>query len=594
MLVSLRTLVNRIQSKSFLLAGYGGCLLASGGIVNNYPTPAVAAQDQFGGRFQLPESDRPANPTGVNGMAQIPNVDDEQSSLSSRTDLPVNPYRSSLPETFTSQPLPPAPSAPQSILMPQSPTEESFTRPEEETGMGAETFNLPGERNTASGTFTAQDSPTSQFENPRRFDRPMQDGASDFPPALDRPAAPVVGNNLRERTFNAQPFDSTISDANVQPTTFNQAIAQPELQIDLAKQLISRYLVDSAPNPLPGQPTRLVEMFAQPIASNQRQKMVSQYWETWYDWASLLSRAEHVSWLDGIVVPSSPSDAALLTAAKSQANDQLLAAEIQLGKSQSKLMDFLPNRMATNNGSLTPILPLPSDQPLIQKYNTNYDLYQSYQRIPLRLRGIDSMLPKTLKLICNRATTVQLAVTAAESARQSLANRQTGLAVVLEAGRIWRTSEQDLIASVTSYNQAIGDYSLSVTDGGQAPETIVAMLIGRPKPAAVFPNPGTSQTADNFSGSQGGNRFNQPTNGPAGLQPLPGRPTGFEPSTSNSNLANNRPDFGSPPSRPADGNFAPPRQFDNGGFVPNLNSSPPTDARSANANFGQPNNDFGR
>lgn len=52
---------------------------------------------------------------------------------------------------------------------------------------------------------------------------------------------------------------------------------------------------------------------------------------------------------------------------------------------------------------------------------------------------------------------------------------------VLESGRIWRAAERDLVASVVSYNQAIGDYSMSVTGGYQAPEEVVAMLIAKPQ-----------------------------------------------------------------------------------------------------------------
>lgn len=373
----------------------------------------------------------------------------------------------------------------------------------------------------------------------------------------------------QHQPFRAQPTDSTISDPSVRPTTFNQLPAAPAPQTELAIQLIERYLVDNAPDPLPGQPTKLVDLIRQPIASNRRPAMVSQYWETWYDWSTMLSRAEYVNWLNGISASSGPSDSALLNAAKGSAANQLLAAEIQLGKSQSKLLDYMPMQ-TTIPGNNRPMLPLPSDQPLIKKYNTNYDLFQSYGRIPARLRGVDAMLPKTLELICQRAETVELAYAAAEAARNGLANRQSDLRTVLEAGRLWRTAEQDLIASVTSYNQAIADYSLSVADPSQSPETLVAMLISKPQTLSANPvqpgfgNGGQQPTAL----TQGGYRQNGYNQG--GLNQTSNQSGGFT-----SSQAAFNPNQGAP------------SQF-------SATPTAPLQTRSANADFGQPNNQFGR
>ena len=222
--------------------------------------------------------------------------------------------------------------------------------------------------------------------------------------------------------FNALPVDrSTPIDNQVKPTGYNQVSNRQSNPNELAQQLLSRYQVDNAPSPLPGRPTSLLEMLRQPIPVSQRRTMVSQYWETYYDWATFLSRAEHLSWLNSIAALSSPADQALLRAAKSAAGNHVLAAEIQLGKSQSRLTDFW-----TSNQS--DLLPLPSDKPLVQKYKTNYELYRQHGMIPARLRGIDGMLPKTLRLIQNRAETVRLAKTAADNAKKAVAARQTSLA----------------------------------------------------------------------------------------------------------------------------------------------------------------------
>ena len=90
---------------------------------------------------------------------------------------------------------------------------------------------------------------------------------------------------------------------------------------------------------------------------------------------------------------------------------------------------------------------------------------------------------------------------------QALTSRQSSLASVLEAARIWRTAEHDLVASVTSYNKAIADYSLTIAKSNQSPEQIVGMLIAKPKPkTSSNPYPRTAQQPRN-SASQ----FRQPS-----------------------------------------------------------------------------------
>jgi hypothetical protein len=313
----------------------------------------------------------------------------------------------------------------------------------------------------------------------------------------------------------------------------------------------------------------------------------------------MLSRAEYLNWLNQVPNAGSAPDQALLNAAKSVASDQVLAAEIQLGKSQSKLMDFLPQR-APQVG-FSDLLPLPADQPLIQKYKTNYDLYQSRQMIPHRLRGVDAMLPKTLELICDRAKTIQLAKSAAEATRHALENRQSNVASLLEAGRLWRSAEQDLIASVTSYNQAIADYSLAIAGGGHSPEQIVAMLIAKPQsPSASSPiqemasdppfgNPQFNHSINTPSSQNGIARPSQPSPlrqaiGAEGQNRLGGSNAGQFGSTAGQNTASHPPEnFRSPNQGVTES------QFSNEEFQ---NNPPP---RSANSQFGPVNNNqFGR
>ncbi len=406
-------------------------------------------------------------------------------------------------------------------------------------------------------------------------------------------------------TANAGAPDRGYDDNRVRPTGFNQSMnVRQSTNTDLAMRLMDRYRVSAAPDPLPGQPTSMLEMLQQPITPGQRGAMVQQYWETYYDWATLLSRVKHVRWLNSIATPSSKVDLALLNAARSAARNQMLAAEIQLGKSQSLLTDFMPGRRSD-------IKPLPSDQPIVQNYNTNYDLYKSRGLIPTRIRGIDSILPKKLQLISDRAQTVELAQTAAQNASDALRNRQTTFATVMEAAKLWRAAEQDLIASVIAYNQAIGDYSLTTFGRFNPPPTqLVDMLIAKPKPAKSqianrdsgnsqlspgrygqprnsFGNPTRSDRLSSQNG-RSGNSINASRTGPNGF----GRPSQF--GNSASNLPSNSspgslPPLNGPTSRTANSGFEgqfPKNGDNNSGRGGSGFQQPPTNPRSTGS---QPN-----
>jgi len=170
------------------------------------------------------------------------------------------------------------------------------------------------------------------------------------------------------------------------------------------------------------------------------------------------------------------------------------------------LLQFMPNRRSTDP------LPLPNDLPLIQKYKTNYELYRSRQMMPVSLLGIDQMLPKTLELINLRAEAVKVTKAASDQVLSAASTGGQSVISALEAGRIWRAAEHDLVASVVSYNQAIADYSLSVTGGYQTPEEVVAMLIAKPQASVAQASPmGQGQPGKFNSNAQANQRFgNQP------------------------------------------------------------------------------------
>jgi hypothetical protein len=288
--------------------------------------------------------------------------------------------------------------------------------------------------------------------------------------------------NQQRNAMAQRPMSSFNRDQSVQPTNYAQPVPKKKVRTDLAKSLMARYSVDNLSGQLPGDPLKLVDLISQPIDISRRQEMVHRYWETYYDWAAYVNAQQYLGWLNQVSAGATSAESGMVEAAQLVAQNRVLAAEIQLGKSQAGMLEFLPGRGTSQ-------LPLPADQPLISRYRTNYDLYKSQRMMPESLRGIDQMLPKTLELISNRAEAAQLSRSAADQVLRGLQGRQTSITSVLEAGRIWRLAERDLIASVTSYNQAIADYALSISQGYQPPDKVVAMLIGKPKPNQAQPQP---------------------------------------------------------------------------------------------------------
>ena len=221
-----------------------------------------------------------------------------------------------------------------------------------------------------------------------------------------------------------------------------------------------------------GTPVRLQELFLEPLTGSQRKLMVAQYWETYYDLAALKIAGDYEAWLKSI--STSGSEQGLLATAQRMAADQQLAAKIQLGKSQSRLLDFMPNRRPNE------FAPLPADEPLIEHYVTDYEKYERVRSLPTSLRGIDPMLASTLKLITQRAETVSIAKNAADQAGRSVRNQQMPLASAIAAGQLWREAQMDMIASTVSYNQAISDFVLTL-EGNRSPEQLTAFMLGAPK-----------------------------------------------------------------------------------------------------------------
>ncbi len=396
-----------------------------------------------------------------------------------------------------------APEPPKDLLMPEGPTAKSFGEPlandlraevaerNSDSGVVAANIEMAIEESplSPSGTFVpiqkngaTTQQPAAQFTADRL--------RSEFLPTLDKDqfrsaktqVAPPLNRPMQEVLTASEipthaPVKTNFSasqgqDSAVQLAGFSEPVYKKTKSIPLtAKELISRYSLEEYANPLPGQPVNLVDFFQQPLSLERRSMLVRQYWETYFDWANYVAAERYSQWLKRVPVPESTSEQALLTAVEAVVANDVMAAEVKLLKSQAMLAQFWP---VLSQNSVNPI---PNDLPLIQRYNTNYELYLSRRLVPSKFRGIDQVLPKMLALIERRAEAVGYSKSAAD--RMLAPTQSEHLLTTLEAGKVFYTAECDLIDSVVSYNRAIGDYALSVATQPKSAAEVVEMLIAK-------------------------------------------------------------------------------------------------------------------
>ncbi len=433
-----------------------------------------------------------------------------------------------------------------------------------------------GQRTTPGGFGSAQ-------QDNRAWTNQPQNSQPQNNRALNNPGA----NNLRGRNNSGNQNPGTQRQQEVGA----QNAPAPAIDPSVARSILKQYELNGTADPLPGQPIRLIDlMMRTPL--HQRRAMINQYWETYYDWANLTAARQHLQTLAQIPAPQEPSGLGLLNAARSHAENDILADEIQLVKSQSKLQDFWLQGMPAGNA----MLPLPSDTPLVQEYETHYDWYASRGMLPQRLRGFDQVLPKALQLIADRGNTVRTAKSAMNQARSS----RGGVSAMLSAADLCKRSEESMIASVVNYNRAIADYSLAIAPPHSSPDQVVSMLVNVPTNSPAVANldpsgfPGTANGFQNSTGPFNGSQVNHQVGnrvpslpatmqGQTNLQPVSNQTFNGQPASSQQ-MHDQQPSNGQPNGIRFNGNGA-----GNQGVVDNrYNAAQHTNNPSSNASYNSP------
>ena len=411
--------------------------------------------------YQMPKID-PARFSGPKNLSAQEFKPSEQADIQNRPALEVNQLR----HEFGA---PPSRQTQNSMLPPVSPLDDrKVAKP-----------NPPMPSNN-SGTRRlppVNQEPANLLDPNRISDGLNPSNNSGLSPMGNLESKPIIDRNMplveQPSAMTTSRISDSISDGsrNVAAT-----FASPEAstsKINEAKRIIEFFDVSSNNQPLPGVPVSLEDMM-KTTPLKYRKAMVRQYWETYFDWATLQNRIRHSSWLQQVSNPRTRPEQLLLQTAKSIAKNDVTAAEIQLSKSQSKLQQLA--RSKTRD-----LLPLPLDQPLVTNYNSHYDWYEARDLIPANLKGINEMLPRTHKLISERAKTVAQAENARKLSLQAFSGGQVALGDLLMSGSVWKSSLQDFVGTVVTYNYAISDYALSITSPQKPIDQVVAMLVAKPK-----------------------------------------------------------------------------------------------------------------
>ncbi len=220
-----------------------------------------------------------------------------------------------------------------------------------------------------------------------------------------------------------------------------------------------------------------------------------------------------------------PADIAILRTVRSSAAASLKEAELAVISAQHELAEsaLLPDGDP---------LPLPSDQPHVGPYRTQFDELFSTRAAPGRVRLISRTLPLRRRAIDSRAAAVEAAEKALTATQDAYRSRQADLDVVLacmaQAGR----QRRGLIDSVCYYNHDIVDYAVAVVGKPTSGPALVSMLIKpkgetstttAPKPSSTLGSP----TLEQLQPIPPSSKWNEPTLAPprAGRQLRPSKST---------------------------------------------------------------------
>ncbi len=298
-------------------------------------------------------------------------------------------------------------------------------------------------------------------------DRSLSTGFGGEGSVRERLGPPITADSNRP----ADPAVSNIyMDSQTRPAAHFGSDPFPESE-SIARQILQTFDVSQSKVALPGQPVSLTDVM-RTTAIESRPEMIRAYWQAFEKWTANVGAQTEANQLADLQQPSSAIERDLLSTALSLAKSRILESEIDLGSAQQSLRQFA--------ATIGPdILPLASDLPLVDEYETNYATLAARAPFNSRLNQINETLPKYFQIIQARADASAKCGAASRQAIQACNQNQLALGSALEAIRMHRDSQQDFARAVTRYNLDIAEYALTVAPFGQPPDQVVSMLIKR-------------------------------------------------------------------------------------------------------------------
>jgi hypothetical protein len=122
-------------------------------------------------------------------------------------------------------------------------------------------------------------------------------------------------------------------------------------------------------------------------------------------------------------------------------------------------------------------LPLPSDLPLVGRYQTRFNELFANRPAPAAIGRINATLPLYLDLINARADSVDAGQHALNTAVDAYQSGQVRIERVLQQYVQLRDQRIAFLAVIRDYNNAIADYALRVARPGLSVQEVVSMLV---------------------------------------------------------------------------------------------------------------------
>lgn len=253
--------------------------------------------------------------------------------------------------------------------------------------------------------------------------------------------------------------------------------------IELIKTLLT--LPESAKAGLTGKQTSLADVLVSVTQPDQRKQVTETYWELTEKLAlyhlSLIYANDIEDCISRFTKEGnlSQSETAVLLSARRRAEQRVSEAKITFNEAQHKLAGITANR---GGSSYAANLPIPSDLPNTLAYKTRYDRIKQEKKLSAGAAYLNEAIPTRFEIVQLYDQAVNDAF---ESYKKLYFTLGTSAEILLSAADRLVEAKENLIRSVTAYNQLIAAY-VAETVGPEVRGTrLLTTMIRVPNTGAV-------------------------------------------------------------------------------------------------------------